>query len=425
MKIIVLGGGIIGVTTAYFLARDGHQVTILEKNSQLGTACSYANGGQLSYSHIEPWSSKEALKSISKTFLKPYSFISVSDIFNPNLFKWFFDFIKNSSNEKNYEISKNLYSLCSYSKNSLEEILFEEGNFNFEFKQHGILHFFRSKKLFDSAIKQLETHNSFGCKAQILNKDECIKKEPTLVKLYDENKLAGGIFYEHDASGNSYMFVKALEKICNEKYGVNFERETEVINIFTNHKKITGVNTSKGVFTSEAYVSCLGAYGNDLLKGIKIDSKIYPLKGYSLSIEANHHEFIAPRISLSDPENKIVYSRLGNIFRAAGAIEACGYKNKKNKKLLKFLFDTVKSSFSDCGNLNQLTEWHGFRPFRSNSIPLICKIEKYGNLFINSGHGSLGWTMSAGSGRILANLVKGKSDPKFDFLKEEEKNIYL
>lgn len=421
MKIIVLGGGIIGVTTAYFLARDGHEVVVIEKNAESGLACSYANGGQLSYSHIEPWSSREALKKIFIGFFKPHSFIAVSDIFNINLAKWFWKFLRNSSKEKTNEIAKNLYSISSYSKEALEEIILEEGKFNFEFKKHGILHFFRNQKTFDAAIKQAENHSNFGCKAQILTKDECIKKEPTLVKLYDDNKLAGGIFYNSDASGNPFLFIKALEKICREKYNVKFEYNTEIRNIFTNHKKITGINTSKGVFAAESYVCCLGAYGNNLLKGIKINTNIYPLKGYSLSIEANHHEFIAPMLSVSDPENKIVYSRLGNIFRVAGSVEACGYKNKMNKKLLNFLYNTIKSTFSDFGNLNSVEEWQGFRPFRPNSIPLICKVEKYGNLFINSGHGSLGWTLSAGSAKILANLVKNKNYREFEFLKEEEK----
>ena len=136
-----------------------------------------------------------------------------------------------------------------------------------------------------------------------------------------------------------------------------------------------------------------------ILKGIGIDSEIYPLKGYSLSIPSDG-EFLAPKLSLTDTENKVVYSRIGSIFRAAGAVEICGSRPKKSRKLLNFLMSNVKASFSDFGNVNKTSEWFGFRPFRPNSIPLICQTKKYDNLFINSGHGSLGWTLSAGSAKL-------------------------
>jgi D-amino-acid dehydrogenase len=423
MKIIVLGSGLIGITTAYFLAKDGHEVTVIEKNNASALGCSYANGGQLSYSHIEPWSSKESLISMLKSEFRFSSFLSISNFFNRDFLKWGYEFIKNSAEEKNEKNSKKLFTLALTSKEALAEILREEGDLNFDYKNEGILHFFRNQKAFEKAVTKAEFHKSLGCEVEILNKEECIKKEPTLVKLYDEQKLAGGVFYKIDASGNSLFFAKSLEKICRDKYGVIFQYETEVRNILTNYKKITAINTNKGVIEADAYVIALGAYSKNLLKGIGINSKIYPLKGYSLSIAADS-EFIAPKMALTDLENKIVYSRIGNIFRAAGTIEICGLKAKKNKNLIKFLTNNLKETFSDFGNLNEVVNWHGFRPFRPNSIPLICQVKKYGNLFLNSGHGSLGWTLSAGSGKIIAELISNKSNNNLSFLEEEEKTIY-
>lgn len=424
MKVIVLGGGVVGVTTAYFLAKSGHQVVLLEKNPASAMGCSNANGGQLSYSHIEPWASKSSLKALFRTILCTSLVNLITQFTNREFLKWSWSFLKNCRHKKSQENAKKLYQLGSYSKKALEYIIAEEKDaLKFNYKQGGILHFYRNSKAFEKAIIEAQDQASFGFKAQILTKDECIKKEPTLVKLYDENKLAGGIFYENDASGDAFLFTKSLEKICKEKYGVVFEYNAEVKNIFTNYQKITGIHTSKGVFTADKYVCCLGAYGNSLLKGVGIDTKIYPLKGYSFSI-ATDGEFIAPKIALTDPENKVVYSRLGDVFRAAGGVEICGIKNNKSHKHLRFLERVIKSSFSDFGNFNKAVQWFGFRPFRSNSIPLICEAAKYQNLLLNMGHGSLGFTLSAASAAIIAGLVVGKKDESFAFLAEEEVGIY-
>lgn len=420
MKVIVLGSGVIGVTTAYFLAKSGHKVVVIDKNPASSLGCSYANGGQLSYSHIETWAQSNSVFASLKTLLKSQFFL---EFLNKKFWQWIWQFYKNSKPEKARQNSENIFKITSLSKAVMEGILDEEKDIKFDYKNDGILHFYRSKRKFKSALKDVEFFNEIGRSAKILSAEDCVKKEPTLVKLLDERKLAGGIFYEMDASGNCAAFVKDLEKICREKYAVVFEHNTEVENILTNYKKITGINTSRGVFVADKYVYALGAAGTKLLAGIGVESSIYPLKGYSLSINTNE-EFVAPNLALTDPENKIVYSRQGDIFRAAGSVEICGLKAAQNKKHLDFLKAKIRVTFSDFGNINEVKEWCGFRPFRPNSLPLICQIKKYENLFINSGHGSLGWTMAAGSGKILSDLVAGKKDQKFSFLEEEEKTIY-
>jgi D-amino-acid dehydrogenase len=172
------------------------------------------------------------------------------------------------------------------------------------------------------------------------------------------------------------------------------------------------------VFIANKYVYALGSYGVKMLEGIGINSKIYPLKGYSLSMRVNE-EFIAPSFALSDIENKIVYSRIGDIFRTAGAVEICDLRPSRNKKIIGFMKKTISATFSDFGNFNQVEEWFGFRPFRPNSIPLICEAKKYDNLLLNTGHGSLGWTLAAASGKILSDLASNQKDERFGFLEEE------
>ena len=258
----------------------------------------------------------------------------------------------------------------------------------------------------------------------VFDKDQCINKEPTLIKLDDEKNLAGGIFYPEDSSGDSHLFTQSLAKICQDKYNVEFIYDCQIKNILTNHKKITGINSSKEVIQADNYVYALGASGVNLLYGIKIDPQIQPIKGYSLSINSNQ-DFLSPNIPLTDSENKIVYSKLGNTFRAAGTIEVNSLNNNINDKQIEFLKKTIKSSFSDFGDITQAKEWSEFRPFRPNSIPLICQAQKYGNMFINSGHGSLGWTLALSSAYIISNLIQGKQDNNFKFLQEEEKDIYV
>ena len=414
-----MGSGVIGVTSAYFLARMGHEVTVLDKNSEAANDCSFANGGQLSYSHIEPFSSKTSITLVLKAFFSINSFLKIKDLRDKNFLKWFFEFIKNYNEKTSQKNTKKLFILGKYSKATLSWILKEEGGLKFDYSQKGILHFFRNHKLFAKAKKQAELQKSFGDKIEICDAKRCVELEPTLTKLSDKKKLVGGIFHQEDESGNCFKFTQSLAKICQEKYGVVFEYNSEIKNILTNHKKITGINTLKKVFTADKYIYALGAAGIGLLNGIKIDSKIYPIKGYSLSIATNE-EFLAPKIGLTDPENKIVYSRIGNIFRAAGVIEFCKFNEDKNIKLLKFLEQKIKASFSNFGDIAKTQEWQGFRPFRPNSIPLICKVEKYGNLFLNTGHGHLGWTMSCGSAKVLSDIISEKNPKDFEFLKEEK-----
>jgi len=419
MKVIVLGSGIIGTLTAYFLAKQGCEVEVIEQNSGSARGCSFGNGGQLSYGHIETWAGTTSLLSLLKASIMPNSYLSVKNFADKELFNWFCEFYLNSFRMKAKKNSEHLFHLASHSREMMQEILNNESGISFNYKNNGTLHFFRKKSSFKRAIRHTKFERKIGCESEILSKEETIKREPTLQKLYDDKKLAGSIFYKDDASGNSFKFASALEKICKEKYGVKFTYNTKIKNIFTNHQVITGINTSEGVLEADKYVYALGALGDSLLKGIKVESKIYPLKGYSISIDVNEPDFKAPNMALTDIENKVVYSRLGNVFRVAGTVEASGINIFKDSKHVRFLKNNVANTFSDFGDFSKIYSWYGFRPSRPNAIPLICKSSKYPNLFLNTGHGSLGWTLSAGSGAILADLVLEKENKKFSFLQNK------
>ncbi len=465
MKIIVLGAGVIGISSAYFLAKAGNEVVVIDKEAEFAMGCSHANGGQLSYSHIETWNDWALQNSFSQfaslVFTQNSSF-SFKDLANKKFYQWLFEFwcfAKSNKNSKtdnqNSTISEKIHLINSLSRLGLAEILKDE-KLNFDYQSKGILHFFTNQKSLENEALKLQNLESVYAKTydfkdffvdfaryqqiakeseiffvkkksnlpQFLNSDECVALEPSLVKLFDEKKLAGGVFFGSDASGDSAKFCQNLAEICSLRFGVKFLMNHKIHNLFTNYKKITGIHTESGVLTGDAYLYCLGAGSDNLLKGVGIDPKIYPVKGYSLSIPCEK-DSIAPNLAMTDCANRFVYSRIGNIFRIAGAAEFSGNSKSFNRRLLNLLYKNLRSNFSDLGNIEQAEEWQGSRPFRPNSLPLIGRVKKFGNLFLNVGHGSLGWTMACGSAKIIANVLADKKIPDdFSFLTKELESVY-
>jgi len=419
MKVIVLGAGVIGISSAYYLARAGYDVTVIEANSQAAQECSYANGGQLSFGHVENWSASISFFQLIRALISTQPHISIHNLKDKKFISWITSLLCNSFGIAAHKNSRNLYRISTLSRELFNKISAEE-SIEFDFNNSGILHFYRNKKELNRAVSHAKNLDLINNEIIILNPEQCLEKEPSLVKLYQENKLAGGLFYQNDSCGDCAKFTLNLAKICQEKYKVKFEYNTKIKNILTNRKKITGINTSKNVYKADSYIYALGFSGIDLLKGIKIDPKIHPLKGYSLSTNATQED--APKIALTDASNKIVYSRIGSQFRSAGILEINNNQRNINKNKMYFLQKTMKNSFASYGQLDKDSSWSGLRPFRANSLPLICNVKKYGNLFINTGHGSLGWTLSLASGQIIADLLNDKLPEKFGFLRKEKFN---
>jgi D-amino-acid dehydrogenase len=434
MKVIVLGAGVVGVSTAYYLAKQGHQVVVIEKSSNSASGCSFANGGQLSYSHIETWSNKSFVKAMLKGVVLNSSFVKINDYSNLDFYKWIYNFLKNSTAENSLKNSKKLHKLTTLSQKLMNKILLDELAFKngevFDYQQKGSLHFYRLKKNLNSAISRLDELKNLHLNYQILTPDECLTIEPSLHELQNNNKLAGGIFFKNDASGDCHKFTANLEEICKEKYGVEFIFDCEIKNILTNFKKITGINTSNGVMVADKYVYAMGAISTKLLSGIGIDTNIYPIRGYSLTL--NNNKLLFSNLAITDNENKMVYSRLGKSIRVAGLAEMNGANSENSSRNINFLYNAILKTFALDIDKTKIKEWHGIRPFRPNSIPLIGQIEQLSNFYLNTGHGSLGWTNSLASGKIIAHKISAEaySDfaesefEQFNFLNDEFKNIF-
>ena len=404
-KVLILGSGINGIMSAYFLGKKGEfDITVFDKMQKEGMGCSFENGCQLSFSHCEPWSSWSSIISIMKMILQKNAKISFSALRDKYFWIWLYNILKNSFFNK-AKIIRELTFLGISSRNIFHQILQDE-DLNFEYNNSGILHFYRKKSLFKTACKTAKIQQEIGCNIEILTADQALKIEPSLQKLYDNGELAGGIMHYDDASGNIKKFISQMKKICENKFGVKFIFDNDIKNILTNKKEITGINTELGVYKADYYISCLGAYESKLTNGINLEPIHYPIKGYSFSIPIAK-DINIPKSILTDPENKIVYSIVDGHLRAAGTFEISKIDYKINYKNVNFLKNTISKTFYSENKIfdNNLTPWQGYRPYSSNIFPSCEVSKKYANFYINSGHGSLGWTMSFFTARKIAKII--------------------
>jgi D-amino-acid dehydrogenase len=403
MKILVLGSGVIGVTTAYQLAKRGHEVSVVDRRDGSAAECSFANGGQLSYAHVEPWASPALLPKIPKWLMKKDSPLVFHLSADPAMWCWTMKFLACCNSKKARESTINMMRLSLYSKECLKEID-AETSVQYSKISKGTLHTFKDEAMMQANIKQAEFQKTLGCDYKVLNsRKECEALEPSLK--YSPSDIIGGLYFPVDETGDVHEFSKNLSHILTDK-GVQFHCGTNIISILTDGDKITGVETDKGVLTADKYVVCLGATSSVLLKKIGVPVPIYPMKGYSISINITNMDK-TPEIGITDQSNKIVFSRLGNILRVAGTAEFAGYDDSITKSRIDTLKKMAKESFPEGGDIDNALPWACLRPSTPDGSPIIGET-KYKNLFLNTGHGTLGWTLSCGSAKAAADIIEGK-----------------
>ncbi len=403
MKVLVLGAGVIGVTTAYYLNKKGYDVTVVDRNSQSAAECSFANGGQLSYAHVEPWASPSVLTKIPKWLIKENSPLVFRLRLDPAMWAWALKFLSCCNETQALESAGNMMRLSLFSKESFKELM-EDTKISFHHLNRGILHTFRCRKTFDANIEQADFQKKLGCRFEILDsREKCEALEPA-IKSSPEG-IIGGIYFPDDESGDVNEFTVNLTKVLQSR-GVKFEYNTNIQDFNFEGYKIKGVITDKGVLQADKYVVSTGAYSSVLLKKIGINVPIYPMKGYSISIKIKD-ESKAPKVGITDQGNKIVFSRLGDIIRVAGTAEFAGYDDSVKTNRIKTLKAMVRENFPECGDIDNAGEWACLRPSTPDGSPIIGET-KYNNLFLNTGHGTLGWTLSCGSAKAIANIVHGE-----------------
>lgn len=406
-RVAVLGGGIIGVTTAYFLARDGHAVTLLERQSDVALETSFANGGQISVSHTDPWASPANLMKVLRWIGDPDAPLRVRPSLDPMLLRFGWHFLKNCTDERAAINSERMLRVARYSQSVLQGL--KQGlTANFDSRQTGILHVFRDPGHYERALEQAEYVTTLGCSRVPISKEAALAIEPALVDA--QPGLAGIIYCEDDESGDAHKFTRALADAAKD-LGVDFRFGAEVRAIETRGGRVRSVETADSLFNVDAVVVALGSYTPLMLKRLGLTLPVYPAKGYSLTLDVRDDD-VAPVTALIDDEKKLVYSRLGSRLRVAGIAETAGYDTEIDQARADIVLKGAMSLFPKPGDVDNAQFWTGLRPQTPDSVPVLGATPIAG-LYLNTGHGTLGWTMAAGSGQVVSDVVSGRA-PEID-----------
>lgn len=403
MKVIVLGAGVIGVTSAWYLAQAGHEVTVVERQPGPGLETSFANGGQISVSHAEPWANPRAPWQILKWLLRDDAPLLFRPHADAAQWRWIMQFLRECLPTRTRANTLAIFQLAQESRAALHALRAETG-IAYDAQTRGILRIYTDRREFDAACTNTELLRSHGCVLDIKSAEECVALEPALRDA--TLPLAGGIHAPQDESGDACRFTQALAGLCAQR-GVAFHYDTHVEALEAQAGCVSGVrivNTAgqQGTLRADVYVVALGSY-SPLLRGLGARLLVYPVKGYSVTLPASQG---TPHLSLTDEAHKIVISRLGERLRVAGTAELAGHDPTLNPLRCQAILKRALELFPHAGDTAQAEFWAGLRPATPSNIPIIGKM-KFENIFLNTGHGTLGWTLACGSGKRLAEMVGG------------------
>jgi D-amino-acid dehydrogenase len=417
VRIVVFGAGVVGVTAAWYLAADGHEVTVVDRQPGPALETSFANGGQISASHAAPWANPRA----PLTILKWLGRADAPLLFRPRMdwrqWRWGMQFLIECLPSRTLHNTIQCVNLALYSRDCLRALRATTG-IEYDQLTRGILEFHTDAKAFADAAKAAELMRGYGGDREVKTVDECVAIEPALAAC--RQRLVGGVFTATDESGDAQRFTQELARLAAAR-GVVFRWSTTVDSLVTDGIAVRGARCSTIVdrehrdrepIDTDVYVVALGSGSPFLLTPIGVPAPIYPVKGYSATIAVGGHGG-APTVSLTDLERKLVFSRFGDRLRIAGTAEISGYGKELNRVRCDALLTRAFELFPDAGERESAQFWTGLRPATPSNVPLLGAT-RYRNLFVDTGHGTLGWTMACGSGRALADLIAGRK-PDVDF----------
>ncbi|SFE16139.1 D-amino acid dehydrogenase [Paracidovorax konjaci] len=417
MRVTILGAGLLGTTSAYFLQQLGHEVTVIDRQAAPGAETSFANGGQISVSHAEPWANPGAPLKVLQWLGREDAPLLFRLRADPRQWLWGLSFLRECTPARTRHNIAQIVRLGTYSRDTLQQLRRDLG-LEYAQRTQGILHFYTNAREFDAALAPAEQMRQLGCERRVVSADEAVRLEPALAHIRPQ--LAGATYTAADESGDAHAFTRALAQRAAQA-GVQFRLGCHITALRTAGGRIDHVEMTdeQGRFErvqGDAYVLAMGSFSALLAEPLGLRLPIYPAKGYSVTLPVRD-PLAAYGASLTDDEYKLVFSRYTDasrdVLRIAGTAELGGWTRDLNRVRCEAIVRRVEQLFPGAGDTSQAQFWTGLRPATPSNVPLIGKT-KLPNLFLNTGHGTLGWTHACGSGRAIAHIVSGIA-PEVDF----------
>jgi len=408
MTILVLGSGVIGTSIAYYLARAGHDVTVIDRQGAPALETSFANAGEVSPGYASPWAGPGVPVKAIKWLLMNHSPLIIKPMLEASMWRWGFQMLRNCT-EARYKVNKaRMVRVAEYSRDCLKELRADTG-IAYDDRAQGTLQLFRTRQQLDGVHKDTEILDQYGVPYQVLDTAGYLKYEPALARV--QHKFVGALRLPGDETGDCLLFTQRLAKMA-EALGATFRFGVNITGVVSDGRRVTGVDTDAGRLAADHVVLALGSYSPQLLKPLGIDIPVYPVKGFSITVPIKNAA-AAPESTIMDETHKVAVTRLGDRIRVGGMAQLSGYDLELTDARRKTLEFVLTDLFPDAGDLSAGTFWTGLRPMTPDGTPVMggTRLE---NLTLATGHGTLGWTMAPGTGRAIADLLSGKK-PEIDF----------
>lgn len=403
MRVLVLGGGVIGVSSAWYLSRQGFDVTLVDRQPGAGLETSFGNAGQISPGYASPWAAPGVPLKAIKWLFKRHAPLSIRPTFDPAQYRWLWQMLQQCTAER-YAVNKSrMVRIAEYSRDCLDELRAETG-LDYEGRQLGTVQLFRTQKQLDDAANDIAVLDEYGVRYEVLDRRDIARLEPGLAG--NVERFSGGLRLPGDQTGDCHLFTQRLAALA-ARAGVEFRYGEQIESLLTSGRRVTGVRIGGRVETADRYVLALGSYSPQMLKPLGIRLPVYPLKGYSLTlpiVDASR----APVSTVMDETYKVGVTRFENRIRVGGMAEVVGYDHSLPERRRATLEMVVRDLYPDAGELASASFWTGLRPTTPDGTPVIGATA-YDNLYLNTGHGTLGWTMACGSGRYLADVIAART----------------
>lgn len=401
MRVLILGGGVIGATTAYYLARSGHEVVVADRQPGPALETSFANAGQVSPGYSAPWAGPGVPLKAIQWMLMNHSPLVIRPSLDPALWRWGAQMLRNCTAAR-YKVNKaRMVRIAEYSRDCLKALR-EDIGISYDDRAMGTIQLFRTQKQLDGVGKDVEILKKSGVPFEVLDRAGYVAHEPALAEV--QEKFVGALRLPGDETGDCFKFTNAIAEAA-MRLGADFRFGVTIEGLETTGGEITGVRTDAGTLTADRYVLALGSYSTKMLAPIGIRVPVYPVKGFSITVPITDPD-MAPTSTIMDETHKVAVTRLGDRIRVGGTAQLSGFNLDLEAGRRRTLEFVVTDLFPKGGDVSRATFWTGLRPMTPDGTPILGGT-KYGNLYLSTGHGTLGWTMAAGTGRVMADLIGG------------------